>query len=314
MSLGCGDSMIGLWNAAVLSCLIACGGAALIASDKSPTKATPQKVETRHLPNTYRITKKVLSGGLPDGEAGFAELEALGVKTVISVDGMTPDVDGAKKHGLRYVHLPHGYDRVPLERGQELAKAVRDLPGPVYIHCHHGKHRSPSAAAVACVEAGLISPELAEGVLKAAGTNPNYRGLYESVRNARPLSSKELDQLKVEFRETSPVPPLAEAMVELEHALDRVKGEGEMKWHRKADSQSAALLLLEQFKEMQRLDDVKKRPARFREILTGSEEATLALQAALAGNSIETSQAEAAIKAITKGCADCHAAFRDNAP
>src|SRR5204862_244762 len=134
-------------------------------------------------------------------EAGFAELEALGVKTVISVDGMTPDVEGAKKHGLKYVHLPHGYDGIPTERGQELAKAVRDLPGPIYIHCHHGKHRSPAAAAVACVEAGLIPAEAGEGILKAAGTNPNYQGLYEAVRNARPISAVDLDRLKVAFRE-----------------------------------------------------------------------------------------------------------------
>ena len=304
--------MNGLRNAAILFGLALSAAAGLTASDKTAT--APQKIETRHLPNTYQITEKVLSGGLPDGDAGFAELEALGVKTVISVDGMTPDVEGAKKHGLRYVHLPHGYDRIPLERGQELAKAVRDLPGPVYIHCHHGKHRSPSAAAVACVEAGLLAPEAAESVLKTAGTNPNFRGLYESVRTARPVSAVELDRLKVEFRETSPVPPLAEAMVQLEHALDRVKGESDRKWLRKDDSRAVALLLHEHYKEMQRLDDVKKRPARFREMLTASEEAALQLQTALAGDAVESSKAEAALKAINKGCADCHAAFRDNAP
>ena len=225
---------------------------------------------------------------------------------------MTPDVEGAKTLGLRYVHLPHGYDRVPVDRGQELAKAVRDLPGPVYIHCHHGKHRSPAAAAVACVEAGMIPAEAGEGVLKTAGTNPNYRGLYESVRNARPLSSKELDLLKVEFRETSPVPPLAEAMIELEHALDRVTSEEEKKWRRKEESRSAALLLLEQYKEMQRLEDVQRRPARFREIVSTSEDAALQLQTALAGDSVDASQAETALKALNKGCADCHTGFRDN--
>ena len=184
--------MSGLWklSAAFLPCLVLCLAGGLIASENpaAPTTTAPEKLATQHLPNAYRITDKVISGGLPDGEAGFQELKALGVKTVISVDGMTPDVEGARKLGLRYVHLPHGYDRIPVERGRELAKAVRDLPGPVYIHCHHGKHRSPAAAAVACVEAGFISSEAAEGVLKTAGTNPNYRGLYESVRSARPLS------------------------------------------------------------------------------------------------------------------------------
>src|SRR5262245_58106552 len=118
----------------------------------------PTKVAAAHLPNAYQIHAKVISGGLPEGDTAFQELADLGVKTIISVDGATPDIETAKKHGLRYVHLPHGYDGIPRSRANELAKAVRDLPGPIYIHCHHGKHRSPAAATVACVAAGLVDP------------------------------------------------------------------------------------------------------------------------------------------------------------
>src|SRR5262245_50112426 len=125
----------------------------------------PQHLAAEHLPNPWRIHPKVISGGLPEGDAAFAELIALGVKTVISVDGAQPDVASARRFGLRYIHLPHGYDGVPPERMKELAKAVRDLPGPIYIHCHHGKHRSPAAAAVACVGAGLLAPSAAEPIL-----------------------------------------------------------------------------------------------------------------------------------------------------
>ena len=73
------------------------------------------------------------------------------MQTVISVDGAKPDLEAARKHGLRYVHLPHGYDGVPAPRGDELAIALRTLEGPIYVHCHHGKHRSPAAAGVAWV-------------------------------------------------------------------------------------------------------------------------------------------------------------------
>ena len=44
------------------------------------------------------------------------------------------------------------------QRVEEIATAVQTLPGPIYIHCHHGKHRSPAASAAACVGAGLIEP------------------------------------------------------------------------------------------------------------------------------------------------------------
>lgn len=142
------------------------------------------KVASQHLPNPVRLHEKVISGGLPEADAAFQELADLGVKTIISVDGMMPDVATAAKHGLRYVHLPHGYDGIPEQRINELAKAARDLPGPVYIHCHHGKHRSPAAASVACVGAGLIPAGLAVSILQLAGTNPSYRGLYEAAQQA----------------------------------------------------------------------------------------------------------------------------------
>ncbi|MGE0610114.1 MAG: hypothetical protein AB7O62_23685, partial [Pirellulales bacterium] len=77
----------------------------------------PRRLPVEHLPNAIRLHPKVVSGGQPEGEAAFAELRDLGIKTVISVDGARPAVPLAKKYGLRYVHLPHGYDGVPEQRG-----------------------------------------------------------------------------------------------------------------------------------------------------------------------------------------------------
>lgn len=54
--------------------------------------------------------------------AAFAELRELGVRTIIHVDGDTPDASAAERHGLRYVHLPHGYEGVPKARVAELAR------------------------------------------------------------------------------------------------------------------------------------------------------------------------------------------------
>src|SRR5262245_25679022 len=94
------------------------------------TNSKIQKLDLRHLPNALQVHEKVISGGMPEGDDSFAELQTLGIKTIISVDGAKPDVEMAQKYGMRYVHLPHGYDGVPESRAKELAKAVRDLPGP----------------------------------------------------------------------------------------------------------------------------------------------------------------------------------------
>jgi protein tyrosine phosphatase (PTP) superfamily phosphohydrolase (DUF442 family) len=283
--------------------------------------AEPEKLDVKFLPNAYRLHAKVISGGQPVGEPAFAELAALGVKTVISVDGAQPDVEAAKKFGLRYVHLPHGYDGVPESRVQELAKAVRELPGPVYIHCHHGKHRSPAAATVACVAAGLVDPSQAEGILRVAGTSPNYEGLYESARSARKLEAKLLDELKAEFPETAKIPPLAEAMVGLEHTHDHLKKIEAAGWrplpeHPDLKPAHEALLLRERFTEMARTEAVMAEPESFRTMLTESETAAKELEDLLGTDGFGDDPAHAKrateiLARVSANCKSCHTQYRD---
>jgi protein tyrosine phosphatase (PTP) superfamily phosphohydrolase (DUF442 family) len=180
----------------------------------------PHRLEAKYLPNAIQVIDKLISGGLPMGDDGFAELGSLGVKTIISVDGARPDVESAKKYGLRYVHLPHGYDGVPEARGWELAKAIDELSGPIYLHCHHGQHRSPTAAAVACIVKGDLTNAEGKKLLEIAGTDLRYVGLWSSVAVARAKSPSELAELKVEYREIAEVAPLANAMVELDRFFE----------------------------------------------------------------------------------------------
>jgi protein tyrosine phosphatase (PTP) superfamily phosphohydrolase (DUF442 family) len=290
-----------------------------LANAEGQSAAGPIKLDAQFLPNAYRVVENVISGGQPDGDKAFRELAALGVKTVVSVDGARPDVAAAKKYGLRYVHLPHGYDGVPTDRAKELAKAVRDLPGPIYIHCHHGKHRSPAAATVACVSAGLLDPARAEGVLKTAGTSEGYRGLYASARNARRIDAKSLDELRAEFPETAKLPPLAEAMVALEHTHDHLKSIAAAGWksptnHPDLAPDHEALLLRQHFTEMLRLESVAREPAAYREMLQKSETAARSLEDALkegvsSGRSLD--KAKAALVEINRHCTACHKQYRD---
>jgi protein tyrosine phosphatase (PTP) superfamily phosphohydrolase (DUF442 family) len=285
---------------------------------------TPQprlvRIANDRLPNAYRIAETVISGGQPEGDQAFADLAALGVKTVISVDGAQPNVELARKHGLRYVHLPHGYDGIPAERVRELAKAVRDLPGPIYIHCHHGRHRSPAAAAVACVSAGLIGPESALAVLATAGTSPNYRGLYQSAKSAQRLDDKLLDELRPEFPETASLPPIADAMVQIERTHEHLRALAANKWKRLTgepdlDPPHEALLLKEHYRELLRTDDVKRHSAEFRKLLADAERGAAvleeALEEALEEDHVASQNADRAFVAVTKSCSNCHRKFRD---
>lgn len=246
----------------------------------------------------------------------------MGVKTIISVDGAKPDVETAARFGLRYVHLPYGYDGVPDNRVKELAKAVRELDGPIYIHCHHGKHRSPAGASVACVSAGLLPRAEGLAVLTLAGTSPNYRGLYESAREAKPLEAALLDELEVEFRETVEVPALAEAMVAIEHTHDLLKAIAAAGWqtpvdHPDLEPAHEALLLREHFTELQRVEYEQRDSEEFQTLLHDSEQAAQQLEGLL--RKWEASETHAAAPAqltalanhIDANCASCHQQFRD---
>ncbi len=285
----------------------------------------PARIDSTHLPNLIQVQSNLFSGGQPEGEAAFEELAERGVKTIISVDGATPNVAMAKRFGMRYVHLPHGYDGIGSDRTMELAKAVLELDGPIYLHCHHGKHRSPAAAAVACVTAGMMTPADAMHVLELAGTNPRYRGLFRSVNQATPVDSARLNALKVEYREVAEVTPMATAMLAIERSMDRlVQHDSTERTGQPSHSQASerhghdrhedALLLREHFTELIRLDAPAQRPDDFVNWLRDSEQAAARLTESLdeqpnIGALSDTSRE--LLNRIQVNCSECHAAYRD---
>jgi protein tyrosine phosphatase (PTP) superfamily phosphohydrolase (DUF442 family) len=281
----------------------------------------PEFIDDDRLLNAYRLNDKVISGGAPE-EPSMQALKELGVKTIISVDGAQPDVDLAKQYGMRYVHLPHGYDGIPEQRAMELAKAVTELDGPVYVHCHHGKHRSPAAAATACVVAGMLSPDQGLAVLKAAGTSEGYRGLYRKVGEGKPADRAALDQFRVDYRETAPVTPMAEAMVALEKTHDHLNQISKNEWRplekqRDLDPAHEALLLEEHYTELLRTKDVQKRTEEFRMLLKEGEAIARQLKEQLNAKTTADRSAEDRLALaqdltrVTQNCKTCHQKFRD---
>ena len=285
----------------------------------------PRQLNTRWLPNAVQVHAQVISGGLPQGEAAFAELRSLGVRTVISVDGQRPDVTTAARFGLRYVHLPHGYNGITDQRGKELAKAVRQLDRPIYIHCHHGKHRSPAAASVGCISAGLIASGDGPSVLRLAGTSPHYQGLYQSVQEARPLGAAFLDSFEVAFSESVAVQPLAATMVAIDrthHHLLEIAAAG---WQSPADHPDLeptheVLLLREHFTELLRDGRLAQRPPAFRDMLRQSRHAAQHLEDQLrrwqtsAHGDPPPRSLQQFLDGVTVQCKNCHHRFRDPPP
>ncbi len=273
-------------------------------ADQAP--ATPFTAPGLH--NAFRVTDRLLSGGQPKGDAAFAELARLGVKTIVSVDGAKPDVAAARKHGLRYVHLPIGYDGVPAERVAQLTRAAALPDGRIFVHCHHGKHRGPAAAAVMCAATAGWSPARAEAWLRQAGTADEYAGLYRAVREFQPPSAAALTRVG-ELPEVAKTPPVVDAMVALDECFDLLKAAQKAGW--KAAPADAATLLWEQLRELARTDDTARRPADYRTHLADSERAAELLRRHLRATPPDPAALDAAFKTAAQSCAACHKAFRN---
>lgn len=177
----------------------------------------------------------VYSGSQPEGDAGLASLASMGIKTIISVDGAEPDVAGASKYGMRYVHLPIGYNGVSSERTLEIARAVQDLPGPTFIHCHHGKHRSAAAAGAALITLGKGTPESMMSRMKVSKTAESYKGLWKSVQNATLASPAELASASDEFPAVSKPTGLVRSMVDIDHIFEHIRDIEKAGWTTPAD-------------------------------------------------------------------------------
>jgi len=191
----------------------------LVHSGEAPSNPPVPPETFPGLPRVFRLSERILTGYEPKPNGGLESLKTLGVKTIISVDGAKPDVEAAKKLGMRYVHIPIGYDGVPSESQRAIFKVMKELDGPFYFHCHHGRHRGPAAAAIALRADGTADAKAAENVLVRCGTGKEYEGLWRSVAEyMNPAPGEKLPEL----HETTKLNDLSDAMAVIDRAFEHV--------------------------------------------------------------------------------------------
>jgi protein tyrosine phosphatase (PTP) superfamily phosphohydrolase (DUF442 family)/cytochrome c556 len=257
-----------------------------------------------------QVSDRIYCGSQPEGDEGFESLAELGVKIVVSVDGARPDVETARKHGLRYVHIPIGYDGVPERAGQVLARLVRECDEPIYIHCHHGNHRGPAAAAIACIAAGATDGKSALKILERAGTSKDYPGLWRDVESyVPPEPGADLPQLV----EVAEVKSLAAAMAKIDRSYDLLKLCRDAQWsvppkHPDVVPAQQALQMKEGLREIGR-NLVVDKDDRFKGWLADAEALTVGLEAALRVGDRDAATQQ--FQRLEQACKNCHAQHRN---
>ena len=160
----------------------------------------------------------------------------------------------------RYVHIPVGYDGLDAVATAALARVARECERPIYVHCHHGRHRGPAAAVVMAMSDTDSAYDVAAAVqaMQIIGTSPEYRGLWRAVREYDPLANPgDVVQLP-ELVEIAKVDDLAAAMARVDRAWDRVLLCQHANWRPGQEEcdvlpRHEALLLLEALREARRV-------------------------------------------------------------
>ncbi|MEE8104994.1 MAG: sulfur transferase domain-containing protein [Planctomycetota bacterium] len=278
-------------------------------------------VDAKNLHNVYRLSRNIVTGGEPLDQAALKTVADMGVKTILSVDGKVPDQEAAKKLGMRYVHVPVRYTGLTREQLLQIAKTFRELEGPFYVHCFHGKHRGPAGAAVGRLIVDSASREQALAEMRQwCGTSGKYTELYKLIASGAIPTAAETAAYKWEFPAAHPISGVRHAMVGLTRHFDNLREFGKRDFaadpaHPDLDPVNEAEKFAGLMKNVGDQHESKARPNDYREWMATSIEESRALvdflKKAKAGDDAAAPMAKKTVRVLLQNCTSCHAVYRN---
>jgi len=278
------------------------------------TEPVPVPVPVSVLHNLHQLNAGLYSGSQPAGRSAYEQLESLGIQTVISVDAVAPDQALADEFGIRIVHLPIGYDGISEERAKQLAHALATLPRPIYLHCHHGKHRGPAAICAGAIGTGELTTQQAIDFMTKAGTSESYHGLWRAIDRAQTFDDSILFDDTIELPTQADIGDFAAAMSEIDRLNELLWLCADNDFVAPEDHPDLApTSLAGQIHNLLRSlgDDqlVAAEGIIFEEHLGDAIALSSSLETQISMSEIEN--AMASMNALTESCVRCHERFRD---
>lgn len=277
--------------------------------------ASAEQHEEHALHNLHALTPELYSAAEPVGDQAYAELAALGIKTVISVDGVAPNKQLAQRYGISVVHIPTTYDGITDEQSRQLAHAMATMPRPIFVNCHHGKHRGPAAICVGAIGSGDITNAQALEFMKTAKTSPKYTGLWKAAETARPLSDAELHDESIQLVEAAVIEDFVEGMAELSRLSDLINecadyGFTAPEHHPDLAPISLAGQIHNLFREMEDDQITIDNGPNFYKLLTYSRDLASQLETQIEHDDIDG--AYNSLQLLMEACSDCHNEYGRN--
>jgi protein tyrosine phosphatase (PTP) superfamily phosphohydrolase (DUF442 family) len=281
-------------------------------------KAAPEDSEGLH--NVFSLSDMIVSGSEPHGEEAFRALAEKGVRIVVSVDGKAPEVELAKRFGLRYVHIPIQYKTITGEEIVHLAKTFRELEGPFYVHCFHGQHRGPAAAAIGrlILDAAPREQAIAE-MRQYCGTSSKYEGLYRVIADGEIPDEERTSAYDWDFPSQHAFQGFRQSMIDISRAHDNLKYLSTRDWmpdeeHPDADAMNEANKLVSTFAISAELEEVQHQTEQFRRWMADASQAAVGLRDALRAFRTADGPREPVddgFASLKQSCTDCHRAYRN---
>ncbi|QGJ69816.1 Hypothetical protein PBC10988_15030 [Planctomycetales bacterium 10988] len=299
-----------------VGCLL-CISVNLLAEEPRQSEPLPKPGELNLCPlgdregvhHLHQIDPQLFSGAEPEGETGIATLAKLGIRTIVCVDSLPPSQAIAEKYGIKVIHIPLTYAEITEDSKSKFKAVLESQKKPIFVHCHHGKHRGPAAAAIFWQIMRKGSHEDALKILETVGTSKEYQGLWRDVSNFSPdqLKPVSADELVADASE----PGFAHSMAIIDRFFLQLDKDRAADWKRtnpeeKLTSAQYALLLKEAFREGHRL---LKPDVEYRHLVKESEQLCGELEEALKAKQLQ--KATQLFYKIEDGCISCHSDYRD---
>lgn len=117
----------------------------LTRSSPPPTNDVPpaqaEKCEVEGVENLYKITPELYRSGQPTPQ-GFANLQAMGVRTVLNMREYHDDARKARHTNLNLLRYPVGTSDVTEQDVENCLRMLLAAPKPAVLHCWHGSDRT----------------------------------------------------------------------------------------------------------------------------------------------------------------------------
>ncbi len=261
--------------------------------------------------------EELLSGSKPEGELGMDSLMKLNVDTIICVDGVAPDVKGARNYGIKTIHIPLKYNAPTKTQILDLTTAftMNHARGKVYIHCHHGKHRSAAAAALVSIALGFATPQEMKERMEVSETSIHYEGLWKAVEKQEVINVFDILENKKPFPSMVKPQGMTAQMVAIEEAMERLLLVKQSGWvvpasHPDLAPASDAGLITETFRVMQLNPETHNFATDFTTQVINAVHQASGLEEALMIESIDPKSLDQYLHRVEQSCINCHATSR----